>query len=136
MEYIHNCRNRTAVSLPHAAESWLASKIPQLYRHISFRNFSHIESYSRDHILTKASSLQKYMFTKDKYISSNIQYMSGTKRMPNAYSNRVHKWRFPSILEPYQGKLHLLLEEEAAYVRKYKQLLNSSRQAPLNRNER
>jgi len=118
MKYIHNCRNRTAVSLPHAPESWLASKIPQFYRHISFGNLSHIESYSRDHILTKASSLQKYMFIEDTYISSYIQYMSGTKRMPNTYSNDVHKWRFPSILEPYQGKLHLLLEEEAADVKK------------------
>lgn len=118
MKDIHNRRNRTAVSLPHATESRLTSKIPQFYCHVSFGNLSHIESYSRDHILTKASSLQKYMFIKDKYISSYIQYMSGTKGMPNTYSNDIHKWCFPSILEPYQGKLHLLLEEEAADVEK------------------
>lgn len=40
------------------------------------------------------------------------------KRMTDTYSNDIHKWCFPSILEPYQGKLHLLLEEEAEDVRK------------------
>lgn len=78
MKDVHNCRNRTAISLPHAAESWLASKIPQFYCDISFGYLSHIESYSRNHILTKASGLGK-KFNHDKYISSGTQYMSGTK---------------------------------------------------------
>jgi len=59
MKDIHNCRNCTAVSLPHASESWLASKIPQFYCDISFGYLSHIESYSRNHILTKPTGLQK-----------------------------------------------------------------------------
>jgi hypothetical protein len=91
MKDIHNCRNCTAVSLPHAPESWLASKIPQFYCDISFGYLSHIESYSRNHILTKATSLQKNMFTHDKYISSGIQHKSGTKRMSDTYSNDIHK---------------------------------------------
>jgi hypothetical protein len=61
---------------------------------------------------------KKYMFMNDTYISLYIQYMGGKKRMINTYSNGVHKWCFPSILEPYQWKLHLLLEEEAADVKK------------------
>ena len=59
--------------------------------------------------------------------------MSGTKRLPDTYSNDIHKWCFPSILEPYQGKLHLLLEEEAADRRKQKTVIQAVE--PIKKNE-
>jgi hypothetical protein len=37
----------------------------------------------------------------------------GMARKHQTYSNDIHKRSFPSILEPNQGKLHLLLEKEA-----------------------
>ena len=42
---IHNGRNCTTISFPHATESWLASKIPKLYCYISFCHLLHVKSY-------------------------------------------------------------------------------------------
>jgi hypothetical protein len=59
--------------------------------------------------------------TKRKGLTTNSHKFSasGAKRTapPHTYSNDIHKRRFPGILEPYQGKLHLLLEEEAAGIK-------------------
>lgn len=41
---IQNCRDPTTVSFPHGTKPPLSSKIPKLYCHIAFCNFSHVES--------------------------------------------------------------------------------------------
>lgn len=50
LKTIHDGRDCSAVSLPHTAEPWLASKIPQLYRDIPLGHFPHIEPHLQNPI--------------------------------------------------------------------------------------
>lgn len=80
---IHNCRNCTAVSLPHTPKSGLTSKIPQLYCDIPFSDFSHIKSYLKYHHRISLVKWMPQMFQnkmKNKYIVQKTRRKSTNRR--------------------------------------------------------
>lgn len=58
-EVLHDGIDSSAVSLPHGPESWLATDIPKFDGHISFGDFSHVETHCGYHVFTELPRLYK-----------------------------------------------------------------------------
>ena len=52
-KYVHYGVHSSAISLPHATKTRLASNIPKFDGDVPFGDFLHVEAYCGDHVLLK-----------------------------------------------------------------------------------
>lgn len=83
IHHINNSADSSTVPLPHTAEAWLTSNVPELYGHVAFGDFPHVESYCWDHVFVE---------------------------LPRR--DHVDEGGLARILQAHQCELHLLLPEE------------------------
>lgn len=57
--HLHDGVDTTAVPLPHAPETGLATNIPELHGDIALGDLTHVEAHSGDHVLLEGSVLRR-----------------------------------------------------------------------------
>lgn len=53
VDHVDDAVDAAAIALPHGPEARLAADVPQLYRHVAFHDFAHVEPNRRNHVFAE-----------------------------------------------------------------------------------